>query len=367
MKGWVALGLGAVVFAGAGAWLAQPPPPPPAPPPSQVSFGPSYLAPRGVPELAPGQEITVVGGLRAGYDGAFFDGATRTLNLPSGPSVSPGGLFEIERAGLRVSSRDPGSHLVRLAATGADAPACAAAGVSAPCLVPRTKELAFERLQTESEFRATLAGQISATLPSVAPLPPPRGTNPLAYACFAASGGLAIGAVLLGLKRRRETLIARVRAAAQRARAATSKDPSFAEIARKIDDLVGRAEDLEASREACEARLAKLDRRALVEKRERLLASSDKTAADTLAWVSREIAEADKVAADASAALQGLERVLSALGVIELEAREHRGVKVRVEGDDPVDAVAEELALREAALDEADRAVPKAAPPPPER
>lgn len=356
----------AVVLAGAGLWLRRPPPPPIPPPPTVVAFGQgNAAAPRAIPNATSGTEITLRGSVRVPYDGAVFDGATRTVQLPAGPSVTPGGFFELERAGLRVSSQDPATHVVRLVATGADAPACAAAGVAAPCLAPRTKAIAFERLQTESELASSLQGQIAVDLPS-APFVAPTPDAPwAAYGCFAAAGALGVAALGLGVAQRRATLIARVRQAALRARAATAKDPSFGELSRKIDDLVARAEDLEASREACEARLAKLDRRSLREKRERLLASTAAGDGDALAWVSREIAEADKVETDAKAAVVGMERVLSALGVIALEAREHRGVKVRVAGEDPVDAVADELALREAALEEADAAAPKRGPPPP--
>ena len=117
-----------------------------------------------------------------------------------------------------------------------------------------------------------------------------------------------------------------------------------------------RAEALEATRLSCEARAAKIDRAALLARRATLEGGGAEVG-DALAWVDREIAEADRVGEDARLAVAGIERVVAALSVIALASREDRGVRVRAHVDDPVEAVRVELDRREEAREEVEEEV----------
>jgi hypothetical protein len=276
-----------------------------------------------------------------------------------------GGLYEIERAGLRVVAQDPKTHVTRVIVTGAEAPACRAAGLPGACLLPRTAEIAHERLLTVAELAPTLSGSIDTEIPYGPTYVPPPPSHSVSYGLFGLAGLGAIATMLGAMRARRESTVGRIKYAANEARRATAKDKMLSHVNAKIDELVTRAEDLDASRTACKARLAKIDRRGLEAKRTALLASTAKDAGETLAWVSKEIAEAEKLEADIAAANLGLERIVSALGVIALQSREERGVRVRARVDDPVDTIGAELERREEALAEAeelaDRNVGKAA------
>ncbi len=344
----VLLGTAAVLALGAGIVLLPAKPAPQQPLASHVVFQPGVAAHVPVGEIRPGGEIVLEGALRSTIDGAVLDAATRTDYALGVPTTRPGGYFEIERAGLRLVTSDPITHSVKLVASGGDASACEAAGLAGPCLVPRTKDLAREGMIAEGELARSLHGKIEAKVPRVAvaaPIPP----APLAsYGLFGAAGLLLGAAGASFARKRRASPMGRVRAEADRARAATSRDPSLGELHRKIVDLVARAESLDATRLACEARARKIDRAALLGRRA-TLEKGGPEAADTLGWIDREIAEADRVDEDARLAIAGIERVIAALSVIALASREERGVRVRAEVDDPVEAVRVELERREEA------------------
>ena len=74
-----------------------------------------------------------------------------------------------------------------------------------------------------------------------------------------------------------------------------------------------------------------------------------------MTWLAAEHAEAARLEADLAASTVGLERIESALRVLAMRARAHRGVSARARRADPVDAVAVELELREEGLAEAER------------
>ncbi len=120
--------------------------------------------------------------------------------------------------------------------------------------------------------------------------------------------------------------------------------------------MLARACDLDRARVACERRLARIDRAALDRKRDAFARSGAPEAAEALAWLTAEQAEAERLASDLSSSVVGLQRIESALRVVTLRVREHRGTRARIARHDPVDAAAAELALRDEASAEADRA-----------
>jgi hypothetical protein len=66
---------------------------------------------------------------------------------------------------------------------------------------------------------------------------------------------------------------------------------------------------------------------------------------------------ATRLESDLASSVVGLERIESALRVVTLRTREHRGTRARAGTGDPVDAVALELELRDEAIGEAERVV----------
>ena len=96
---------------------------------------------------------------------------------------------------------------------------------------------------------------------------------------------------------------------------------------------------------------------ALDRKRDAYARSSSPEAAETLAWLTAECAEAERLESDLSSSMLGLQRIESALRVVTLRVREHRGTRARVARHDPVDGAAAELHLRDEARAEADRAI----------
>jgi hypothetical protein len=311
-----------------------------------------------VESLARGGEVVVRGSLRTSFDGTVFDAAYRTDATKGGPVSRPGGFYETDKAGLRVASYDEKTHTVHLVASGMDAPACAAAGLTGPCLVPRAKDLAFERLLTQEEFARTLSGSMEANVPTASSLSVETPSHVLSYG----SAGLGLGLLSLLLARRLRargaTKIAEVRAAAKKAEHATGNDPTLAELRKKVRTLVARAEHLEATRTSLETRLETLDKAALLRKKGELAGAGDE-AKDVLLVLERELTEHDKLEADLRAANAGIERILAALRVIPLTTRSDRNVRVKTDQQDPVDLALSELDMREEATEETERLVAK--------
>jgi hypothetical protein len=307
-------------------------------------------------------EVVVRGELRSSFDGSTFDAVTQRDQFPQlagEPAPRLGGLFDPGAGGLRVVEQDPGTHVYRLAPTGAAGPACEAAGVASPCLVPRLAALAHERLVTAEAFVATLGGRIEGS-----PLAPPA---PPAVSAEAASalGWLAAGAGLLGAaalarhvrRARRASAIGQVRAAAAEARRALRGDATLARAREQIEPLCARAEELDRARSACAARLARLEPARLESRRAAWAGSMSPDAAVALAALDAEAAEADQVAVDLTSAVAGMERIASSLRALVLHARAERGTRAVVAGRDPVEAMRGELALRDDATSEADDAL----------
>jgi hypothetical protein len=216
--------------------------------------------------------------------------------------------------------------------------------------VPRLAELAHERLKTSAELAKTLSGGIELegvvmpTAPWIAP--------PVASALSGFAGvALAIActwALVAGRRRRARSPLGRVRAAAGEALRATRRDPTLDRVRVQVHAMVSRAEQLDGVRAACAARLRRIDRAALEHRRDAVARSTSPDAAETLAWLTAECAEAERLRGDLASARLGLERIESALRVVCLRAREGRGTRARI-ARDPVDAAALELSLRDEA------------------
>jgi len=301
-------------------------------------------------------EVVLRGELRSSLDGSRFDALTQWDNFPPlAGAVAPrtGGLFDPAAGGLRVIEQDPTRHIYRLAPDSSEGPACRAAGVTSPCLVPRLQLLALERLVTAAEFGATLAGTLDA---EVAPVPaPPAGRAGEMRALGWGLGAGLLAALWLGLgavRARRGTAIGQVRLAAARARRAMRGDPTLAPARDQIQVLVARAEQLELARRACAGRLARLDPRALAARRAALTSSAAPDAAAALAMLAAEDVQQTELSRDLASAEVGLERIASALRALTLRTRSDRGIRAVAPDGDPVQALLGELDLRDRALQE---------------
>jgi hypothetical protein len=304
-------------------------------------------------------ELVVKGVLRSSLDGSAFDAITQRGGYPGSSGAEPrlGGLYDLEAGGLRVAMQDPAAHVYRLVGTGQIGPACRAAGVASPCLVPRMRALAHERLVTADDLGASLSGNIELEL-----LPPPVLSRTEGRTLVGVAVGLlALVAWAAGWalrQRRRRSAIGQVHAAAAQARRATRGDATLAPLRTAVDALVARAEELEEVRRSSSRRLSGIDRAALDERR--LLwtsRASDPDAAHAVTMLAAETAEANQLEADLSASLAGIDRIASSLRALALRTRQHRGTRARAAENDPVDAMLGELELRQAALGEAERVV----------
>ncbi|MFO0640109.1 MAG: hypothetical protein U0183_12905 [Polyangiaceae bacterium] len=330
---------------------------PEAPPARAVALG--QLQPVSMPDLKPGEEIVLRGSVRTTFDGTVYDALSRVDTTPAGTTTRRGGLFEPETSGFRVASYDPATHEAHLVVTGTSGSACASLGVAAPCLVPLVREAAQERLLTEAELRATLQGAITADVPLAPPVGPPASrTGGLVASFFGLL--LLLSGIVAWVSAARTSPMAAVRRAAKKALGETRGDRAHATVRAKIDELLHHAEKLDAVRKTTAARLAKLDVVALEEKARRLV--NQGAADDVRQWAERELSSALEVRADHEKAVLGLGRVESALGVVALAAREEKGVRVDDAVREALGEIDDELAIREAALAEADELVAKLPP-----
>lgn len=291
--------------------------------------------------LDPGAEVVVAGVVKTSIDGSAFEVPT---------------LFDLGAGGLRVVTARDG-HAFVLAPTGHAGTSCAAAGVASPCLVPRVAELAHERLETRGELAATLSGRIEIESVVLPPPPPAPDHTPV----VALGGAVAVVLTAVWLlatlvRQRARSAFGRVRAAAREALRATHGDATLDRVREEVTAMLARGAELDAARRACRKRLARVDREALDRKRAAHARSASPDAADALAWLTAEQAEVERLESDHASSLLGLARLESALRVVAMRVREHRGTRARVARHDPADEAAAELRMRDEALDEADRA-----------
>jgi len=309
-------------------------------------------------QLDSGAQIVVHGAVSTSVDGSVFDAAMQADGLSPG-AMRAGGLFDLAAGGLRIVQQSVDRHEYTLVSTGVPGPACAAAGIGSPCLVPRLAVLAHERLKTSAELASTLSGAVQlegVIAPPVPPVSPQTSSALSAGAVVAALAVFAWGA-LVARRRRAQSPLGRVRTAAREALHATRGDPTLERVRAQVHAMLTRAQQLDAARSACVARLARIDRAALERRREAVAHSTSPDAAETLAWLTAECAEAERLRGDLASSRLGLERIESAMRVVSLRAREGRGTRARIAHADPVDATALELILREEALGEVEAEV----------
>jgi len=308
--------------------------------------------------LGPGATVVVRGLVRTSIDGSTFDAVTQADGLSPG-AVRADGMFDLAAGGLRLVEQHPDRHEYTLASTGTVGPGCTAAGMDSPCLVPRLAVLAHERLRTANEFAGTLSGSVELEGIVAPPVPPlaPETVSALSAAVVLVALAIAAWAALVVTRRRARTALGRVRSAARDAIRATRHDPTLEPVRTQVRAMLDRAAQLEAARRSCVAKLARIDRAALERRREAAARSMSPDAAEALGWLTEEQAEAHRLECDLSSSVLGMERIESALRVVTLRAREHRGTRARVERGDPVDVAALELALRDEAMVEVERSV----------
>ncbi|UQA58695.1 hypothetical protein [Polyangium aurulentum] len=145
-------------------------------------------------DVAPGTEIVLRGFYTSRHDGSVIDAATTTWpkEAPGGASVDAGGFIDLESGGFHLTSRDIAKHEIHAVATGKGGEACAAVGVSAPCLPLRTRP-AVSRLMTQSEWAASLDG---AGIEVVLPPPPIVAAPPGAVPFLQVGAGIVVAAVV---------------------------------------------------------------------------------------------------------------------------------------------------------------------------
>jgi hypothetical protein len=188
-------------------------------------------------DVDPGGEIILRGSLRSMRDGSIVDAATTTWpdGAPGGGSVDVGGLVDLDAGGFHLVSRDPVAHVVHAIATGDAAPACAAAGVAAPCLPLRVLSQARSRLLMTNEWVSTLQGGIALEV-----------TAPPTYAPAAAAASRMgpTAALLAGI-----VALAAVGAALARARKRRQRSPlgRLLDLGRKVQEELLRADPIVAA------------------------------------------------------------------------------------------------------------------------
>ncbi|HEY3822017.1 MAG TPA: hypothetical protein VGL81_32850 [Polyangiaceae bacterium] len=308
--------------------------------------------------LDPGGQIVVRGVVTTSVDGSTFDTVMQWDGLAAGAS-RPGGLFDLASGGLRVVEQHAERHEYVLASAGDPGTACAALGVPSPCLVPRTAALAHERLRTQQELLSTLSGhlELEGVVAPPAPVVAPGTAGRAAVAGFVVVLSALVFLGVRWLGRRSRSALGRVRAAARDALRALRGDTSLERLRGEVRSMLARAYELDHARRACALRLSRIDRGALDRKRDAYARSSSPEAAETLAWLTAELAEAERLDSDLASSVLGLQRIESALRVVTLRVREDRGTRARIAHHDPVDAAAAELHLRDEARREADRVV----------
>lgn len=147
-------------------------------------------------DVKPGGEIVLRGSFKSTYDGSTIDAKTTTspAEAPGGASVDSGGLIDFDGGGFHVTSRDPVTHEVHAVATGDSGAACAAFGVTSPCLPLRVRRQAQSRLLTDSAWIESLKGGIEVEIAAPPPVP-----SPAAEAVSVVVPWLGVGAALLAV------------------------------------------------------------------------------------------------------------------------------------------------------------------------
>jgi hypothetical protein len=303
--------------------------------------------------LDPGAHVVLHGIARTSLDGSVFDALAQWDGLAAGASRA-GGLFDPVAGGLRIAEARPDRHEYVLESEGTPGSACVAAGVPSPCLAPRLAEIGHERLRTAAELASTLSGALEVE-PAIEPAVAPATLRAVATVASVLAVAAIVVALVAIVRRLARSPMGRVRSAAGEAMRATRGDTTLQRLRGQVHVLLARAAQLDVARRECARRLRRIDRLGLAKRTEACARSAAPEAVETMTWLAAEHAEAARLEADLAASTVGLERIESALRVLAMRARAHRGVSARARRADPVDAVAVELELREEGLAEAER------------
>lgn len=232
---------------------------------------------RGLP-VGPQGLVRISGTATYEPDGSVFDAATEVSSSGHGAA----GLIDPVASGLTLRERHEETHTYVYAAGNPSGARCAAAGLSAPCLVLRLPQIAAARRRDIDELRegmsSTLQLQVlqpSAVATPVPPRPPSPGVHPpqhwtppppeghdngLFWMGLASASGAAVFSVaflIFGLRRRRrrrdQGVEGRINASAGRLRKRLAGDPVKARLLQIVNDLSKEASSLTA----LEARLDK--------------------------------------------------------------------------------------------------------------
>ncbi|WP_437288112.1 hypothetical protein [Sorangium sp. So ce406] len=256
-------------------------------------------------DVAPGGEIVLRGKLVCSTDGSVIDAATTTwpAGAPGGASVDSGGLVDFAQGGFHVMSRDPATHEVRAIATGDPAPACALAGVEAPCLPLRLVPLARARLQTAQELTSCLNGGITVEVPDAVLPPVAPAAVPYVQGAAVLLGVLGLASIGWVVQRRRaRSPLGQLLGLATRTRAKLrAADPVVAApLLPAVEAALGALKQRRVDAASTEGkRVAELLRRVEV----RLDASVEEARAD------REQQAADELVREIESALEAVEEV----------------------------------------------------------
>ncbi|MEO6418798.1 MAG: hypothetical protein ABIP39_05295 [Polyangiaceae bacterium] len=276
--------------------------------------------------IVPGEEVLVDGAVISSFDGSSYDAVA---------------WFDLDGSGLRLGKPRERSLARVFEATGEDGPRCRAVGLASPCLAPRSRDLAHDRLLTEQEFVHTLHGAFEVT-GSRTPVPTftPGEERGARLGALSALLAMFAGVGLVARKKKNATPLGQVLLAAREARHRTRGDVTLSALRSQIDTLVARARELDRIHRAC------ADRQKWLEN------VSGARHQKVTAWAATERAEADRIEADRTGALTELAQIASALRVIALSTQSS---ELKGATEDPLAAVAEELTLREDARREVER------------
>lgn len=251
-------------------------------------------------KLLVGEEVRLKGSYRNSFDGSVIDAASTTWpeGAPGGEGVDAAGLIDFTAGGLKIVKRDPKTHEIIAVSTGKDAPACAAAGVAAPCLALRTAFFSQRQLVTREEFKQSLDGEILVENLGAPPPPRPEFTDapatsfspsPLAYGLMGVAGVAAVAGAAWMIRRRQKLspqgqlkdLVARVSRKLKRADTTLSAalEPVVRKTLTALNDRKVDARSKEGQRVA--ALLLRVESR-LDETVERERAAKEQAAADEL-------------------------------------------------------------------------------------
>jgi hypothetical protein len=298
-------------------------------------------------DMDPQGRVDLHGAVTTSVDGSTFDAAFQWDGLASG-ACHPGGLFDFAAGGLRLVEQRVESHDYVLVATGDPAPGCLAAGAASPCLVPRLAILAHDRLRTVADFEPTLTGHVAIDESAVA-VPAAASEARLGPVVAVAAVLAALIAVARLARFRARSPLGQVRTAGQAALAALRGDVTLEKVADHVRAMMARARELDAARRSFARRLRRIDRGSIERRRQASAQSDAPGAGDALQWLDEESAEVARLECDLASTVVGLERLASALRVVTLRVRENRDTRARARRSDPVDALARELAVRDAA------------------